>query len=132
MHCADGGEILIDGVPVRPETPLAARELGIAMVHQELAFCPNMSVAENLCLGDMPTKRGWVDRFTLKTRAKSFLADIGAAINVDSLISSLSTGQEQLVQIAAAVGTGAKIIVMRYEPTSSLSARPETKPRSFA
>jgi len=121
VHVADGGDILIDGKAVKPDTPLAARELGIAMVHQELAFCPNMSVAENLCLGDMPTTMGWVDRSALKARAKTFLADIGAAINVETLISSLSTGQEQLVQIAAAVGTGAKIIVMD-EPTSSLSA----------
>jgi len=57
VYTADSGQILIDGRPVAPTTPLAARELGIAMVHQELAFCPNLSVAENLCLGDLPRRR---------------------------------------------------------------------------
>ena len=121
VQTADEGEILLDGVPIRPATPLEARTLGIAMVHQELAFCPNLSVAENLCLGDLPTKAGWVDRTALVARARRFLSDIGASLDVKALISTLSTGQEQLVQIAAAVGTGAKIIVMD-EPTSSLSA----------
>ena len=121
IYQADGGGILLEGQPIDAATPLEARELGIAMVHQELAFCPNLSVAENLCLGALPQQAGWVDRPALRARARSFLGQIGAAIDVDALISTLSTGQEQLVQIAAAVGTGARIIVMD-EPTSSLSA----------
>ena len=118
---ADGGEICLDGKVIAPDSPLAARELGIAMVHQELAFCPNLSVAENLCLGDMPRRAGFVDRTALRARAKAMLATIGADIDPDVIIGTLSTGREQLVQIAAAVGTGAKIIVMD-EPSSSLSA----------
>src|SRR3954464_320178 len=51
VQTADEGEIRLDGKVIAPHSPLAARELGIAMVHQELAFCPNLSVAENLCLG---------------------------------------------------------------------------------
>ncbi len=122
VYTADSGELRLDGKVIRPTTPLIARELGIAMVHQELAFCPNMTVAENLCLGDLPRGvLGWVDRSALRTRAKAMLAAIHADIDPDSLIGSLSTGQEQLVQIAAAVGTGAQVIVMD-EPTSSLSA----------
>ena len=121
VHTADAGEILVDGRPVRPQTPLEARQLGIAMVHQELAFCSNLSVAENLCLGDLPRRAGWVDRPALRSRARAILSTIGAAIDVDALVSSLTTGQEQQVQIAAAVGTGARIIIMD-EPTSSLSA----------
>jgi ABC-type sugar transport system ATPase subunit len=122
VHTADGGEIRLDGRVIAPGSPLAARELGIAMVHQELAFCPNLSVAENLCLGDLPRNRaGWVDRTTLRARARAMLATIGSTIDPDARVGALSTGQEQLVQIAAAVGTGAQIIVMD-EPTSSLSA----------
>ena len=121
VHTADGGEILLDGTPVHPTSPLAARKLGIAMVHQELAFCPNLSVAENLCLGDLPRgPLGWVDRGALHDRARALLAAIGSAIDPSTLVGTLSTGQEQLVQIAAAVGTGARVIVMD-EPTSSLS-----------
>jgi len=121
VHMADSGEIRLDGKVIHPTSPLHARELGIAMVHQELAFCPNLSVAENLCLGDLPRKAGFVDRPELRRRAAAMLATIGADIDPDVIIGTLSTGREQLVQIAAAVGTGAKVIVMD-EPTSSLSA----------
>jgi ABC-type sugar transport system ATPase subunit len=121
VYAADSGEVRLDGRVIAPDSPLAARELGIAMVHQELAFCPNLSVAENLCLGDLPRRAGFVRQRELRARARAMLATIGAAIDPDAIIGTLSTGQEQLVQIAAAVGTGAKVIVMD-EPTSSLSA----------
>ena len=121
VYTADSGQLLRDGQPIAPHSPLAARQLGIAMVHQELAFCPNLSVAENLSLGDLPRRAGFVDRAALRARARAMLATIGAEIDPDTLIGTLSTGREQLVQIAAAVGTGAQIIVMD-EPTSSLSA----------
>ena len=122
VYTADGGELRLEGKTIHPTSPLAARHLGIAMVHQELAFCPNLSVAENLCLGDLPRgAAGWIKRGEMRTRARAMLATIGAEIDPDALIGTLSTGREQLVQIAGAVGTGAKIIVMD-EPTSSLSA----------
>jgi len=92
------------------------------MVHQELAFCPNLSVAENLCLGDLPRRAGFLDRRRMRERARSMLQQIEADFDVDLPISQLSTGQEQLVQIAAALGTNAQVIVMD-EPTSSLSVR---------
>jgi ABC-type sugar transport system ATPase subunit len=122
VYNADGGELLLDGQLIHPTNPLVARKLGIAMVHQELAFCPNMTVAENLCLGDMPRRAGWVDRSKMQQQAQEMLREIEAELDVTVPIGQLSTAQEQLVQIAAAVGTHAKIIVMD-EPTSSLSAR---------
>ncbi|HRE79811.1 MAG TPA: sugar ABC transporter ATP-binding protein [Opitutaceae bacterium] len=121
IYTADTGRLRLQGRPIAPESPLAARRLGIAMVHQELAFCPNLSIAENLCLGELPQRAGWVDRSALRARARQLLASIGADLDPDRLIGTLSTGLEQLVQIAAAVGTGAKVIVMD-EPSSSLSA----------
>ena len=121
VYQADSGELRLDGKVIHPTNPHAARQLGVAMVHQELAFCPNLSVEENLCLGDQPRGAlGWVKRSELRTRARTMLAAIGADIDPAALISTLSTGQEQLVQIAAAVGTGARVIIMD-EPTSSLS-----------
>ena len=121
VHAADRGELRLDGRVIAPRSPLEARQLGIAMVHQELAFCPNLSVAENLCLGDLPRRAGFVQRQKLHARARAMLATIGAEIDPAAIIGTLSTGQEQLVQIAAAVGTGAQVIVMD-EPSSSLSA----------
>jgi ABC-type sugar transport system ATPase subunit len=122
VYVADEGEVHLDGRPVRAANPLAARKLGIAMVHQELAFCPNLTVAENLCLGDLPARAGWLDRRRMRNEARAMLDEIEANISVDVPISELSTAQEQMVQIAAALGTRAQVIVMD-EPTSSLSVR---------
>src|SRR6266536_4831165 len=116
----DEGELRLEGNPIHPTNPLAARQLGIAMVHQELAFCPNLTVAESLCLGDLPHRAGWVDRPRMCDRARAMLREIEAELDVNRPIGDLSTAQEQIVQIAAAVGTNAQIIVMD-EPTSSLS-----------
>lgn len=120
VYVADSGEILLEGQRIEATDPLAARKLGIAIVHQELAFCPNMTVAENLCLGELPNTAGWLDRDAMKARARAMLAEIEADIDVDRPIGELTTGQEQIVQIAAALGTKASIVVMD-EPTSSLS-----------
>src|SRR6185436_20834059 len=117
VYTADAGEMRLNNTVIHPATPLAARHLGIAMVHQELAFCPNLTVAENLCLGDLPRKAGFVNRSAMRDRARAMLEEIEAEIPVNVPISELSTGQEQMVQIAAALGVSAKIIVMD-EPTS--------------
>jgi ABC-type sugar transport system ATPase subunit len=122
VYQADEGHIELDGHALHTPTPLAARQQGIAMVHQELAFCPNLSIAENLCLGDLPGRAGGLDRRRLRDQARTMLDEIEAPFDVDQPISRLSTGQEQLVQIAAALGTTARVIVMD-EPTSSLSIR---------
>lgn len=121
IYQPDEGSILLDGKEVAPKNPLDARKHGIAIVHQELAFCPNLSVAENLCLGDLPRKFGVVNQRKLNARAKELLNRINSPIDPATPIAVLSTGQEQLVQIAAALGIDAKVIVMD-EPTSSLSA----------
>ena len=121
VYTADAGEIHLNGNLIHPASPLVARQLGIAMVHQELAFCPNLTVAENLCLGDLPRRLGWVDRSRMRDQARAMLQEIEADLDVETPISRLSTGQEQMVQIAAALGVRAQVIVMD-EPTSSLSA----------
>jgi ABC-type sugar transport system ATPase subunit len=120
VYTADGGEIRLEGKAIHPTDPLAARALGIAMVHQELAFCPDLSIAENLCLGALPSHGGWLDHEALRAEARRMLQGVGADFDVDRPVGELTTGQEQLVQIAAAVGTGARVLVFD-EPTSSLS-----------
>jgi ABC-type sugar transport system ATPase subunit len=119
MYRPDGGRILIDGKSVNFHSPRDAARAGVAIVHQELVFCPNLSVAENLCLHDLPRQGLFLDRGRLCRQATALLAQIGLDIDVDRPLSSLSIAQEQLVQIAAAVGLGAKILVFD-EPTSSL------------
>lgn len=122
VYTADSGQLLLDGQVIHPIDPLAARRLGIAMVHQELAFCPNLTVAENLCLGELPKFLGRVDYTAMRHRARGMLQQIEAPLDVDAQMQDLTTGQEQMAQIAAALGVGAKVIVMD-EPTSSLSVR---------
>ena len=120
IYTADQGTIRIEGEEVRPTDPLSAQKLGVAIVHQELAFCPNLSVAENLQLGSMPTRQGFVERGRLRQRARELMHEIGVDMDVSTPVAQLTTGQEQMVQIAAAVGVNARIIIFD-EPTSSLS-----------
>ena len=116
----DGGDILVDGLVVQFDDPRDALAAGIGMVHQELAFCDNLSVAENLCLGSLPSRATFVSRAEMERRARDMLAAIEAPIDVRRLVGELSVAEQQMVQIAAAVGGGARVIIFD-EPTSSLS-----------
>jgi ABC-type sugar transport system ATPase subunit len=120
IHTPDAGRMFIHGREVRFTSPHDALAAGVGMVHQELAFCENLSVAENLCLGDLPPRRGLLDRAAMGRRADAMLAEIGTTLDVWQRVGSLTIGQQQMVQIAAAVSGGARIIVFD-EPTSSLS-----------
>jgi ABC-type sugar transport system ATPase subunit len=121
IHRPDGGKIIIDGAEVTLHSPSDALKQGIGMVHQELAFCPDLTVAENLCMGQYPRRwRIMVNRTEMARRARHLLRQIGVTLDVTQPMRALSTAQEQLVQIASAVGTNARILVFD-EPTSSLS-----------
>ncbi len=122
IHKPDAGEVVIDGRAHVFGSPRGAMDAGVAMVHQELAFCPELSIAENLCMGRYPRRFGGLllDRPAMQRRAEELLAAIGVALDVWRPMNSLSTAQEQLVQIAAAVGSEPRILVFD-EPTSSLS-----------
>jgi len=120
IHLPDAGRLLLDGQPARFASPRDALLAGVGMVHQELAFCENLSVAENLCLGALPVRRGFVVRAEMLQRARAMLAEIGSDLDPRRPVGELSIAQQQLVQIAQAVGGGARIIIFD-EPTSSLS-----------
>ncbi len=119
LHQPDGGTMELDGTSVRFASPREALAAGVAMVHQELAFCDNLTVGDNLCLRSLPHRSGFVDAAALRTRSLERLAAVGAQIDPSRLMHSLSVAEQQMVQIAAAVGVGAKIIIFD-EPTSSL------------
>ena len=120
IHPPDGGQVLVEGHAVEFNGPQDALQAGIGIVHQELAFCDNLTVAENLCLGSLPATGTFVSKREMARRAEEMLAATGAAIDVRRLMRELTIGQQQVVQIAAAIGRGARIIVFD-EPTSSLS-----------
>ena len=121
IHRPDSGALWIDGRQRLFSSPADAIRAGLGMVHQELAFCPDLSVAENLCMGQYPRRFGlFLDRRRMVERARQLLARIDVSLDVRQPMRQLSTAQEQLVQIASAVGTGANLLVFD-EPTSSLS-----------
>lgn len=121
IHSPDRGSLRVGGHIMHFASPRDARRAGIGMVHQELACCPDLSVAENLALGQYPRYRKiLVDRAAMKNNAARLLTDVGASIDARDTMRNLSVAQHQLVQIAAAVGSGARILVFD-EPTSALS-----------
>ena len=120
IYTPDEGRLVVYDREVEFDSPRDALAAGVGIVHQELVFCGNMSVAENLCLGMIPSRRGFVDRAAMQRRAQELLAEIGATMDVQRPLADLSIAQRQIVQIASAVGSGARVIVFD-EPTSSLS-----------
>jgi ABC-type sugar transport system ATPase subunit len=120
IHTPDSGRVFIYGREVRFTSPRDALAAGVGMVHQELAFCDNLSVAENLCLGALPSRGGLLDRAAMAERATAMLAEIGTTLDVWRRVGSLTIAQQQMVQIAMAVSGDARIIIFD-EPTSSLS-----------
>ena len=120
IYAPDEGDLIVDGKAARFGSPRDAMAAGIGIVHQELAFCENLTVAENLCLGELPAKASFVSRREMLRRAKEYLARIHAEIDPARLVGQLSVSQQQLVQIAAAVSHGARVLIFD-EPTSSLS-----------
>lgn len=124
LHKPDSGRILIDNHELRPGSIHDASAHGIRIVHQELAQCPNLSVAENLCLHDLPrTRLGLIDRRAMLDRAAAIVHRLEPSIDVSAPLGSLPPGHRQICQIAASLDEAAckpRVIVFD-EPTSSLS-----------
>lgn len=121
-----GGEILIDGRPISIDGPLAARDAGVAVIYQELCLAPNLSVAENIHVGRELRRgngrRGTIDRAAMARGCQDVLERLGADFGPNTLVGTLSIAEQQLVEIARAVHTRARILVMD-EPTTPLSSR---------
>jgi ribose transport system ATP-binding protein len=120
VHAASGGRILYKGVERRFASPLEAEAAGIAMIHQELNLVSHLTVAENIFLGREPRRGFLVDRRALRAGAKTCLDRLGAAIDPDAPVRTLSVAQCQLVEIAKALSLKAELLIMD-EPTSSLT-----------
>ncbi|MEO5913281.1 MAG: sugar ABC transporter ATP-binding protein [Luteolibacter sp.] len=122
-HQPDGGTLAVAGTEVSHLSPSKARELGIACIYQQPALFPDLTVAENIGLRlkktSMLHRVRWADQ---RTQAVELLHRIGAEISPDAEVRSLSMPEQQLVEIACALGSGADIVIMD-EPTASLTQK---------
>jgi ribose transport system ATP-binding protein len=127
VYHPDQGTIELDGRVTVIDTPRQARSLGISIIHQELNLAPNLSVAENIVMGREPRRAGgWLDTRVMESEARGVLEQVGATFSPATIVSTLSIGQQQLVEIAKALSEHARILVMD-EPTASLSEREAQK-----
>jgi ribose transport system ATP-binding protein len=116
-----GGEIRIEGRPVRIDGPLGGRAAGISIIYQELSLAPNLSVAENIYLGREISRSGLLARGAMLAGVGPILERLGADFTPSTRVADLSMGQRQLVEIARALHARSKILIMD-EPTTALSA----------
>ena len=121
-----GGEIMVDGKPLKASGPIEARAAGVSIIYQELALAPNLSVAENIYLNREPRKGGLIDRRAMEGGSEGVLQRVGATFTPSTLVGSLSIAEQQMVEIARAVHANSKILVMD-EPTTALSSRESEK-----
>jgi rhamnose transport system ATP-binding protein len=121
IHQPDGGEIYLDDKQIHFNDPLQARMAGIAAIYQELSLCPDLNVAENIFLGQQPTRVGGrIDWHKLYSEAGRLLTSLGVHLDLKTKARNLSIAQMQSVEIARAFSLHARILIMD-EPTSSLT-----------
>src|SRR5262245_42758090 len=121
VYRADAGEILLDGKTVEFDSPRAATAAGVAIIHQELNLAPALSVAENIFLGREPSRFGFVDQRKMERDAGALLDRLGHALAPRRDVASLKISDQQIVEIAKALSTGARVLIMD-EPTTALAA----------
>jgi ribose transport system ATP-binding protein len=121
-YSRDSGEIRIAGQPVEISNPHVSRELGIGIIYQELALAPDLSVAENIFIGDIPPLVPWKK---LQEKSRKILSDIGFEIDPKIRLGDLPLAYQQVVEIAKSLSRDVKLLILD-EPTAVL-APPEVK-----
>jgi ribose transport system ATP-binding protein len=117
----DTGEVQLAGEVVRFSNPREAREAGIAMIFQELNLVSNLTVAENIFLGREPRNRlGFIDSAKMNRDTAGLLEQLDLAVEPATLLGRLRVGQQQVVEIAKAISSNARVLIMD-EPTSAIT-----------
>ncbi|MDR0599230.1 MAG: sugar ABC transporter ATP-binding protein [Treponema sp.] len=122
IYQAESGEILINGKPSAFKTPHEARLAGISVVHQEFKLSEPLSVTENVFLGHLALKNGFVDWKTMRKKTREMLDEIGISIDVDETVANLPVAKKQIVEICKAINLNAQILVMD-EPSATLTVK---------
>jgi galactofuranose transport system ATP-binding protein len=123
VYTPDGGTLTYRGEPVSFGSPMAAQDSGIATVYQEVNLVPLQSVASNLFLGREPrTRYGLVDFRAMRSQARELLSSYGIDVDVSRPLRTLGMGVQQMVAVARAAATEARVVILD-EPTSSLEPR---------
>ena len=120
VHTPDAGSLVVDGKVRSLTSPARALAQGVALIHQELALCPKLEVAANVFLGREPHFLGIVRTRAMRRRTQQVLHDLGARFGPERRAETLSVGEQQMVEIAKALSTRARMLIMD-EPTASLS-----------
>jgi rhamnose transport system ATP-binding protein len=120
IYTPDAGETLFDGRPVRLHAPVDAERQGVAVVHQHRTLVNDLTVAENLFLGQLGSGWSIFRRDTWNSRATKLLAMVGLDLDPTALVRDLSPAEQQLLEIARAIGRNARLIIFD-EPTTSLT-----------
>jgi ABC-type sugar transport system ATPase subunit len=115
----DEGRIIVDGEVNPGLDPGTARRLRIAVVYQELSLCDNLSVADNVFLGQPVTRFGILDRRTMRARTRTMMAELGVSVRPDTDVDQLRLAEQQLTEIARALAGDVRLLILD-EPTSSL------------
>ncbi|HYO51439.1 ATP-binding cassette domain-containing protein, partial [Archangium sp.] len=111
VYAHDGGTITFAGKDFRPTSPGDAQRQGISTIYQELSLIPTLTVAENLCLGRAPRRWFGIDWRAMRRKAEEILATFDLKIDVDQQLGTMSAAVQQLVAIARAVQTEARLII---------------------
>src|SRR5438067_1215454 len=122
VYQPDAGELLADGLPITLHGPAAALAAGIAVIYQEPALFPDLSVAENMFIGRQPLASARrIDRRAMRTEAAAIFTRLGGQLDPARIARGLSIADQQVVEIGKAISLEARVIVMD-EPTAALSA----------
>ena len=119
-HQPDAGTVTVDGVQTQFRTVAQSRDAGIRLIAQEIADAPTLSVAENIALGALPSRFGFVNRSVMRKTAQDALDALGADLPIDAPVSSLRLGERQIIEIARATAGDSRCLIFD-EPTAALS-----------